>query len=59
MFVFMCMCVCQFGHINAVPTKARSVNDLELGLQVVVNHKMWVLGTDHTPTARAVHALNL
>lgn len=56
--VFTYLCV-SLVHINEEPTEARSVGALELGLQVVVSHKMWVLSIEHNPTGRTVHAFHL
>lgn len=58
MYVFTCLCV-SVVHVNEESIKAGSVSALELGLQVVVSHKMWALGTEHSPTARTEHVFHL
>ena len=43
-YVYMCLLVCMRTMLVKVPIEL--LNLLELGLQVVVSHPFWVLGTE-------------
>ena len=57
--VCVCMCACVHVYIGADTHRAlkRAPDSLELELQVVVSHLMWVLGMESRSSARATHAL--
>ena len=57
--VCVCMCACVHVYIGADAHRAlkRAPDSLELELQVVVSHLMWMLGMESGSSARATHGL--
>jgi hypothetical protein len=45
-------------HVCACRIQKRMLDPLELELLVVVDHQIWVLGTEHRSSGRAVCAFN-
>ena len=60
--VCMDVCVCMLVYVTCVqvPTEAREeeLDPLDLKLQVVVSHPMWVLGTELGSSGRAASSIN-
>lgn len=57
--ICICVCLCVVCALRCRCLERSEVSDpLELELQVVVNHAVWVLGTKLGSFARAVSALN-
>jgi hypothetical protein len=46
-YTCMSLSVPHAPHVCRCPQRPEGVRSLELELQVVVNHQMWVLGTEH------------
>jgi hypothetical protein len=54
----VCMCVCVCGRcVGTCGDQKRVLDLLELELQVVMNHPIWVLGTKLGSPGRAARAL--
>lgn len=49
-FKFMCVCVWHSHiHVGILGGQERTLDPLDLGLQVVMSHLRWVLGTNSVP----------
>ena len=60
---FVCVCVCLLDFIYTICTQkphgAQKLSEpLELEVQVVLSHLIWVLGTEPRPSGRAASAAN-
>lgn len=60
----MCMCTCLFINMNIIcmqcPWLSKEGTDpLELEIQVIVSHLLWVLGSEAGSTESSSRALNL
>lgn len=58
------MCMCLFINMNIIcmqcPWMSKEGNDpLELEIQVIVSHLLWVLGSEAGSSERSSHALSL
>lgn len=56
--VVMCLCICVLMCAGAPGDQKRVMNLLELERQVIVSHKMWVLGTELVSLGRVASSLN-
>jgi hypothetical protein len=52
----MCVCVCRYEHVCA--RRGCQIDSLELEVQAVVSHLMWVLGTALKYSVRPASVLN-
>jgi hypothetical protein len=62
-FLVMCICVCGGGGVGMckyvqVPKEAEASGFLEMTLQAIVGHLIWMLGTKLGSSAREVGVLN-